>query len=154
VFLQGLMASVFVLLLAASIGSAADFTLSWDANCNDYPGLIGYNLYYLEGASVLENPDDSIMIYIPLSQEGFDPESPSYTVTGLKDNVEYYFTISAVDKDEESGMSNEVSGISRDSDSSTIDSETSNSDDAFFNNDLFRTGCFISEVKNSVCAEE
>lgn len=127
-----------VLLLAASISSAAEFTLSWDPNCNDYPGLIGYNVYYKEGASIRENPDDSVMIYIPLSEEGFDPENPSYTITGLKDNIVYYFAVTAMSGDDESGMSNEVSDISR-----NLDSTISSSDNSYYENDPFRAGCFI-----------
>lgn len=135
-----LVAFFLVLPIAATISSAADFTLAWNSNCNGHPDLIGYNLYYKEGGSILENPEDSVMIYIPLTEEGFDPENPSYKVTGLKDDVEYYFTVSAMYNDEESGMSNEVSDSIRDFDSA------STSENSAYENDLFRAGCFISAL--------
>lgn len=138
---KGLTAFLGVLLLAASISSAADFTLSWDSNYNDDSGLIGYNVYYKEGASILENPDDSVMIYIPLSEEGFDPENPNYTITGLEENVKYYFTVTAMSEDDESSMSNEVSAIS-----SNLDSNISSSDNSYYENDPFRAGCFIGAL--------
>jgi hypothetical protein len=105
----GLVTMLLFLFLSAANSRAAEFTLAWDAHETTHTILIGYNLYYKADSSVQADPDESTMVYIPSEEPGFDPNHPSYTVTGLEDHTEYYFTVTAMVGDEESGMSNEVS---------------------------------------------
>jgi hypothetical protein len=106
---SGLLAILIVLLVCAASGRAAEFTLAWDPHEMTQTELIGYNLYYKANASILADPDGSTMIHIPLEEPGFDPDHPNHTVTDLQENTVYYFTVTAMLGDDESGMSNEVS---------------------------------------------
>lgn len=115
-----------ILLIFATGGMAAEFYLAWDPNCNEAPTLIGYNLYYKAGASVLSDPDSANFIYIALDDPAFNPDQPAFTVSGLEEGVEYYFTVSAVYEDEESVMSNEISSIRSSSDTAQDSSPPSN----------------------------
>ena len=115
-FTTGWIAAITVMLILATSGTAAEFSLAWDPNCNEDPTLIGYNLYYNAGTSVLSDPDGADYIYIALNDPDFNPDLPGFTVSGLQDDVEYYFTVSAVYEDGESDMSNEISGIRNGSD--------------------------------------
>jgi hypothetical protein len=131
------------LFMMASDSPAAEFTLAWDPNSNDYSNLIGYNLYYKEGSSIQNDLEGAVMIYIPLTETGFDPSQPSYAVTGLQDNVRYYFTVTAMYEDEESGMSNEVSAINDISDPSDSNlNSNSNSPSGGSSG----AGCFITAL--------
>jgi hypothetical protein len=149
---NGLIAFIMTLLIGAVNCLAGERTLAWDPNCNDYPNLIGYNLYYKAGSSVSENPDGANLIYIPLTEPGFDPDQPSYQVTGLLENVRYYFTVTALYNDDESAMSNEVSGM-LDSDSGTLGGSPSGSSSDVNSTADSSTGgsssagCFIDSLK-------
>ncbi|MGD9187516.1 MAG: hypothetical protein PVI89_04870 [Desulfobacteraceae bacterium] len=92
-------------------GMAADFELFWDANCNEDPTLEGYYIYYLENASVVDNPNEATKIYLPVSDDGFDRIQPSHQISNLLDDVRYCFAITAWYGDEESDVSNEICGI-------------------------------------------
>jgi hypothetical protein len=115
-FTVGWIAAMAILLVFATGGMAAEFSLAWAPNCNEAPTLIGYNLYYSAGAPVTTDPDNADYIYIALDDPDFDPDQPGYTVSDLEEDVEYYFTVSAVYEDGESGMSNEISSIRSSSD--------------------------------------
>ena len=104
---------VLIWLLWATSSVAGQLTLAWDPNPGECDGtsLIGYNLYYKAGSSVAADPDGADLIYIPLGDPEFDPDNPSFQVTGLSDSVRYYFVVTAMYGDEESTMSNEVSAL-------------------------------------------
>ena len=147
-----LIGCVLIVLVWATSSFSGELTLAWDPNCNDNPNLIGYNLYYKADSSVADNPDNANLIFIPLTEPGFDPDQPSYQVTGLSENVRYYFTVAAMYNDEESAMSNEASGMlnansgtpdgspggSNTNVNSTADNSTGGSSSA---------GCFIDSFK-------
>lgn len=95
----------------ATTSSAGQLILAWDPCDSDSTDLIGYNLYYKAGSSAAADPDDADLVYIPLTDPDFDPDNPTYQVTGLSDSVRYYFAVTAMYNDDESGMSNEVSAI-------------------------------------------
>lgn len=111
---KGSIAVFWILLMWAANSSAGQLTLAWDPNPSDYDGtsLIGYNLYYKADSSVAADPDGANFVYISLTDPGFDPNHPSYQVTGLSDSERYYFVVTAMYNDDESSMSNEVSSIS------------------------------------------
>jgi hypothetical protein len=108
---KGLIVFLFVLLVWTTNSLAGQFTLAWDPNPSDCDGaaLIGYNLYYKAGSSAAADPESADLIYIPLTDPDFDPDNPSYQVTGLSDSETYYFVVTAMYNDDESGISNEVS---------------------------------------------
>ena len=108
---KGLIASLLILLMWATSSMAGELTLAWDPNDSDGADFIGYNLYYKAGSSVAADPDNANLIYIPLTDPEFDPDNPSYQVTGLTNSERYYFVVTAMYNDNESGMSNEVSAI-------------------------------------------
>jgi hypothetical protein len=108
--------SIAIMLIFATSGAAAEFSLAWDPNCNEDPTLIGYNIYYSAGESVMADPDSADFIYIALNDPDFNPDQPGFTVTGLEDDVEYFFAVSAVYEDGESDLSNEISNIRNSSD--------------------------------------
>jgi hypothetical protein len=94
-----------------TVGMAADFELFWDANCDADPTLKGYYIYYKADASVVGNPSGATDIFLPVADDGFDRNSPSYNIKNLQNDVRYCFAITAWYGDEESGMSNEICGI-------------------------------------------
>lgn len=108
---KGLITFLLILLIWTTQSMAAQITLAWDPYFSNCTNLIGYNLYYKAVSSVAVDPDGSNLIYIPLTDPDFDPDHPSYQVTGLSDSERYYFVVTAMTNDDESGMSNEVSGI-------------------------------------------
>ena len=135
--------AIFLILafsLCATVSQAAEVTLAWDPHDNTHTNLIGYNLYYKADSSVQADPDGATLIYIPLTESGFDPDNPSYQVTGLQDDTQYYFTVTAMVGDEESGMSNEVSAING---ASALDTNTGTSSTS----SGVGGGCFISSLK-------
>jgi hypothetical protein len=82
---------------------AASVILAWDAN--DEPDLAGYTLYGREG--LRGPPWDEIGTYP--EEELSDPLNPMVTVTDLKNDTAYYFTVTAYDTEEnESGFSRSV----------------------------------------------
>ena len=100
---------VFVLMLAFRpiSGDAADFLLKW--NPNNENDLLGYYVYYLEGASVASDLAGATKVTIALDTSGFDADYPSYTLTGLKDDTLYSFAVSAYNAAGESLLSSQVS---------------------------------------------
>ena len=143
----GLVASTIIILSVASTLYGADITVAWDANCNENPDLIGYNIYYKAGSSVLADPQNADVIYIPLSDAGFNEAQPSYQITDLLNDVRYYFTVTAIYsndqiEDEESAMSNEVS--TGDNGNDTAISDGSSNSDSSGSSDS--AGCFISDL--------
>jgi hypothetical protein len=126
--------------LCATVIQAAEVTLAWDPHDNPHNDLIGYNLYYKADSSVQADPDGATLIYIPLTESGFDPDNPSYQITGLLDDTQYYFTLTAMVGDEESGMSNEVSAING---ASSMDTNAGTSSTG----SGVGGGCFISSLK-------
>ncbi len=135
--------AIFLILafsLCATASQAAEFTLAWDSHDNTHTSLIGYNLYYKANSSVQADPNGATLIYIPLTEPDFDPDNPSYQVTDLQDDTQYYFTVTAMVGDEESGMSNEVSAING---ASALDTNTGTSSTS----SGVGGGCFISSLK-------
>jgi len=107
-----------ILFCFQSSGYAADITLKWDPNTE--PDLAGYKIYYKNGFSgapydgadidrgsspislIIDDPDDPYYV---------DPDNPEFLLTGLDDNKDYFFVVTAYDNEEpynESGYSNEV----------------------------------------------
>ncbi len=100
---------------------AADITLKWAPNTET--DLAGYKIYYKSGLSggLYEGPDIdqgfspiSIKINDPSDQNYVNPDDPEFLLTGLDDNEDYFFVVTAYDDEEpcnESGFSNEVSTL-------------------------------------------
>ena len=113
--LLGLKLVVFLsFLFYANLVSAAQVTLAWDANTET--DLAGYKVYYktsspiepYNGTGADQGPSP---ITIPL-YELTNPDSPEYTLTGLDENEDYYFVVTAYDNEDpvnESAYSNWVS---------------------------------------------
>lgn len=133
---------VIALVFLPAIGMAADFELFWDPNCNQDASLEGYYIYYREDASVVDDPNGAIELYVDLSNSEFDPGEPGFMIANLLDDIRYCFAVAAWYGDEESDLSNEVCGIngsyywepSSPSDPSDIGSSSS---------DYSSGGCFI-----------
>ena len=103
------MASIRVLLLCAGVivftgnSYAADVTLAWDPNHES--DLTGYGVYYRQGA---DGPPYDLFAYFDKT-ELTDPNSPTFTITGLTQNASYYFAVTAFDSaDNESAYSASV----------------------------------------------
>ena len=111
---------------------AGNFTLAWDQNPED--DLAGYYLYYKEGSSIVANATDAVKVDVPLTLDGFDPQQPAYKVKYLKDDMRYYFVVSAYNDSGESLFSEEVSGMNGNADAPDSDSDGGGS------------GCFITAV--------
>ncbi len=83
--------SVTLLLLTANLAMAKTVTLSWDASPSQ---IAGYKLYYKAGSSVA--PLDGVG-----AAEGGSPIDVgnvlTYTLTGLPDSEEHFFTLTAYD---------------------------------------------------------
>jgi hypothetical protein len=90
---------------------AADFELFWDSNCDADADLEGYFIYYIQDASVVDDPGGAIDLYVDLTDIDFDPDNPSLLIADLLDDERYCFAVTAWYGDEESGMSNEVCGV-------------------------------------------
>ncbi len=108
-----IIASMLFLLLSPVVPQAlaADVTLAWDANPPE-DNVGGYNLYYYKTGSP-ENPDPCedahqgpSPIVLPLEVLG-NPESPEYTLIGLRDDEVYHFVVTAYNNAGESNPSNE-----------------------------------------------
>jgi hypothetical protein len=141
---KGLIVFLFSLLSWTTNSSAGQITLAWDPNESDGTNLIGYNLYYKAGASAAVDPYGANLVYIPLTDPDFDPDNPNYQVTGLSDSETYYFVVTAMYNDDESGMSNEVSAIagSGSGQHSSINAATNGSSAGSSSG-----GCFIDSLK-------
>jgi hypothetical protein len=100
-----------MIFLLPVFSSAAEVTLAWDANRE--PHLAGYKIYYdtssgkpYHGADA-DQGSSPIIVYI---EDLDDPNNPEYTLTGLDDTEEYFFTLTAfAEENPESGFSNEAS---------------------------------------------
>jgi len=137
-FLRIALIPVAILFCFQNLSYAADITLKWAANTE--PDLAGYKIYYKNGFSGA--PYDGVDIdqgTSPISLTTINPNDPNYVdpnnpellLTGLDDNEDYFFVVTAYDNEEpynESGFSNEVStldGNSTDGDSSYARAEAS-----------------------------
>jgi len=118
-------------------GFAADFLLEW--NPNSESDLQGYYVYYQEASSVTADPAAATKVQIPLDDQGFDKNSPSQTLSGLKADTLYYFAVSAYNAARESDLSNEVSLSKNSSDSGSSNNDSSGDSGS-------SGGCFISAV--------
>ncbi len=82
---------------------AADVTLAWDPNHE--AGLTGYGIYYKQGS---DGPPYGLFGFVGKTELG-DPSSPTFTLTGLNKNADYYFAVTAFDsRDNESAYSGSV----------------------------------------------
>lgn len=123
---------------------AAELTLAWDANLES--NLAGYRLYYenekdddFYGGTDANEGDSPITIHLIRLT---DPDSPSYTVSGLEEGTYYYFALTAFDKDGmESDFSDEVGAMAQKGES---DSESSGSGSGIGNGS--GSGCFIGSA--------
>jgi len=99
------------ILLFASQSMAMDVTLGWDANSEQ--DLAGYRLYWAYSAGVQSTTQTANKVEIPLTLQGFTPAAPQFQVTGLPNDKEVYFVVTAYDTEGlESGFSNEVKAAS------------------------------------------
>ena len=141
---------IFILIICLyNFGYAADITLKWGPNTE--PDLAGYKIYYKSGfpgapydGVDIDQGSSPIFLTIddPSNPNYVNPVDPEFLLTGLVDNEEYFFVVTAYDDEElcnESGFSNEVS---------TLDS--SNSDGGSSDSGLDVKGaCFIATAKES-----
>jgi hypothetical protein len=139
-------AAVAIIFVMASIASAGvsqamEITLAWDPHESTHTNLTGYNLYYKAGSSVQADPNDATLIYISLTDPGFDVDNPSYTVTDLQDDTQYFFAVTAMVDDDESGMSNEVSATNG---ASGLDHANTGNPSG---GSVAENGCFITTLK-------
>ena len=146
-YLKCSLAIILTLLIWATSSIAGEITLAWDPNCNDNPDLIGYNIYYKANSSVATDPDGADLVYIPLTDPGFDPDQPSYQVTGLSENVRYFFVVTAIYNNDESTMSNEASAVAAQTGSnySAPTSVASSADNSASGSSS--GGCFIDSIQ-------
>jgi hypothetical protein len=103
--------AIAIAFFAPGIVSAAEVTLAWDANTET--DLAGYNIYYdiSSGPPYYGTGADQGDSPITVLREDLDEEQyPEFTITGLEDDQDYYFALTAFDSDgNESDYSNEVS---------------------------------------------
>jgi hypothetical protein len=93
----------FAPLLLPVFALAADVTLAWDPNAD--ANLEGYGIYFKKDAP---GPPYDLFGYVTI-EELSDPNNPTFTVTGLEEGSQYYFTATAYDSaGNESGYSNFV----------------------------------------------
>lgn len=110
-------------LTLSKLACAAEITLAWDANSEN--NLAGYKLYYesetdTEEYKCTDATEGVSPIIIPQS-ELVDPNSPTYTLTGLKSGRLYYLTLTAFDSSGmESVFSDEVDVLTDSTESSEI----------------------------------
>jgi len=102
---SGCLRSLFVILLFflfITSAEAYDVTIAWDPNSEE--NLAGYALYVDDGFSeILYEYVDTY----PL--EDLDPDNPRVMITDLRDDLAYYFVLTAYDVDgNESDYSDEV----------------------------------------------
>ena len=93
------------------VSSAAEVTLAWDANTET--DLMGYKIYYDTSPGDPYDGTDADQGISPIIVHVGDLEerdNPRFTLTGLSDNKDYYFALTAFDNENlESGFSNEAS---------------------------------------------
>jgi hypothetical protein len=100
-----------IIFFICGVSSAAEVTLAWDANSET--DLMGYKIYYDTNPG---NPyygtdaDQGISPIIVLIDDLEEQDNPKFTLTGLSNNEDYYFALTAFDNENlESGFSNEAS---------------------------------------------
>jgi uncharacterized membrane protein YgcG len=100
-----------LIFFAYGISSAAEVTLAWDANTET--DLMGYKIYYDTSPGdpyYGTNADQGISPIIVRIDDLEERNNPKFTLTGLSDNEDYYFALTAFDNENlESGFSNEAS---------------------------------------------
>ena len=132
--------AITIVFFAHGIASSAEVTLAWDANTE--PDLAGYKIYYCTGSGAPyygTEADQGTSPIIVLAEDLDDPDYPEFTLTGLFDDQEYYFALTAFDSENaESGFSNEAS--TADGTSSDYNSSGGGS-----------SGCFIGTAVNALC---
>ena len=103
--------AITIAFFAPGIASSAEVILAWDDNTE--PDLMGYNIYYDTSSgdpyygTGADQGDSPITVLIG---DLDDPQNPEITLTGLDDDQDYYFALTAFDSEgNESGYSNEVS---------------------------------------------
>ena len=136
---------LFVLMVAFRpiSGEAADFLLKWNPN-NEYD-LLGYYVYYLEGASVTADTAGATKVNISLDTPGFDAAHPSYTLTDLKNETLYSFAVSAYSAAGESILSSQVS-LSKSPSDEGDEANASGTDSTSGSGSS--GGCFISAARD------
>jgi len=94
---------LFLILYAlGTVAYAYDVTLAWDPN--DEPDLTGYIVYVNKDAS-----GTPFYQLDAVSLDEIEPDDPRYTVTELKNDVDYCFVVTAYNADgSESNYSNTV----------------------------------------------
>ena len=105
------MASLLIAITAPVGIRAADFNLVWQYLPSDELTLIGYHIYYRQHSSVMANPDESVMVYVPLSEAWLDSRTVGHSLEDLLDDTIYYFVVTAVYETDESPMSNEIAAM-------------------------------------------
>ena len=113
--LNNIISSFMIIILLSFLSPiyGADITLGWDANPELNIG--GYIIYYKTGSSGPSyNGTDAYQgpspINVPIDVLG-NPSYPQYTLTDLKDGVDYYFAVTAYYAGtpwRQSGFSNEA----------------------------------------------
>ena len=102
---------IIITFFAHGISSAAEVTLAWDANTE--PDLTGYKIHYdtSPGSPYYgTEADQGTSPITVLIKDLDDQHNPEFTITGLDDNEDYYFALTAFDNENlESGYSNEAS---------------------------------------------
>jgi hypothetical protein len=102
---------LMAILLIPAMVQAMDVTLGWDANSE--PDLAGYRLYWAHTAGGQVVTQTTNRVEIPLTMPGFTKATPQFTVTGLPNDKECWFRLTAYDTEGlESGFSNEVMAAS------------------------------------------
>jgi hypothetical protein len=100
-----------IIFFVYGISSAAEVTLAWDANTET--DLMGYKIYYDTSPGDPYYGTDADQGISPITVFRTDlknVENPRFTLTGLSDNKDYYFALTAFDTENlESGFSNEAS---------------------------------------------
>jgi hypothetical protein len=100
-----------IIFFAYGVSSAAEVTLAWDANTES--DLMGYKIYYDTSPGDPYDGTDAaqgISPIIVLREDLDDRDNPRFTLTGLNENEDYYFILTAFDHENlESGYSNEAS---------------------------------------------
>jgi hypothetical protein len=103
--------AITTIFFANGIVMAAELILTWDTHTK--PTLAGYKIYYdispghpYYGTDI----DQGASPITVLIEDLDDPNNPEFILTGLDDNQDYYFALTAFDNvDNESEYSNEVS---------------------------------------------
>jgi hypothetical protein len=102
--------TLFLVLSSANSSMAKNVTLAWDPN-DESENVIGYKLYYRTGSFTYNNctgaAEGNSPIIVPVASLS-NPDAPQLTVTGLQENVVYFFAATAYNASAESSYSNEV----------------------------------------------